>query len=227
MRIIIGKKFREYLKSNNYNQVFLTEGIGVAGFLADEFASPLTIAGLLQELEKAGIGVEDGKDDIQRLNNVLSCQGFYKSFPKIKLGAKAKELLNREASLSPSSLRQLNRLIIEKAYPGKCPKSQGMSYPSKCIFIFSKREWDRINAKFAKVFGSEKMLAEKFFDMFNKNVITINLEKTRYIDIPKKLQKKAGIKQDVFVVGKENRIEIWAKNKRYPVLSNNYVVLSQ
>ena len=130
MRITIGSEFRKYLKSNNYNQVFITEG-------------------------------------------------------------------------------------------------RGMGSPAKCIFILSEEEWGRIKAKFAKLFvNKKKTLAAKFNDMFFKNTITMDMTKAKHIDIPCYLQKRVGIKQDVFVIGKDDRIEIWPKNKQRPVLNDGWVLLS-
>ncbi len=146
MRVTISPRFRQYLKYYDYDQVVLTQGIGESGFFAGEFVAPMTIKGLLRELSKIDIKAYEGKDDIQRLNSVLNSQRLYESFPGIRWGKKVKDLISHESKLSRGEHMLFNRLIMEKVYPEKCPKRQWMSYPAKCLFMFSKDQWEGVSS---------------------------------------------------------------------------------
>lgn len=92
-------------------------------FSPNDFRGGLTTAGLLQEIEKSGIKLPDGKSDIEKLNNLLKRRGLYKEFVGLNLPKNVVDLISKESNLEVTKLMHLNRIIIEEAYPGKCPKS--------------------------------------------------------------------------------------------------------
>ena len=104
-------------------------------FTADEFIAndvPLGMesldkfpsSALLGAIEKAGITMPNKdkvRGDLYKLNCILKMKNLHNKFPKLKLPHDATNLIKRE-KLSKKDLIQLNRHILESAFPHQCPK---------------------------------------------------------------------------------------------------------
>jgi len=103
-------------------------------FTADEFIAndlPLGMENLdklpsfalLSAIEKAGIPMPNKdkvRGDLNKLNHILKMKNLHNKFPKLRLPTKTTNLLKRE-KLSKNDLIQLNRLVLETAFPNQCP----------------------------------------------------------------------------------------------------------
>ena len=91
------------------------------GFSEIQFTETLTASGLIRAIIDSGIFMPNGKNDIDRLNNLLHTKGLYKKFPNLPLPAEATDLINREAQLEEIELVKLNQIVLEAAYPQYIP----------------------------------------------------------------------------------------------------------
>jgi len=92
------------------------------GFLVGEFVGPFTTRDLIAAITADGIEVPKATSEIESLNNLLSGSSLRSKFPRISLSKETEDFLKRELTLNSEERKQLNRLILEAAYPLKCPK---------------------------------------------------------------------------------------------------------
>lgn len=80
------------------------------------------------------------------------------------------------------------------------------------ISIFSENEWNRQRHKFGSIFP-RKHEREQMLELLFQDPVGIDLESNGYtaMNIPDELQKWAGIKCDVIIIVRSNRIEVWSK----------------
>lgn len=100
-------------------------------FLPGEFSGQFTIRGLLEAIAAHGIEIPQARPgkpqltDIQALNKLLAKKSIYDNFPHLALPAEAMALLqklHRQQALLSEQQIQLNRQILQTAFPDKCPK---------------------------------------------------------------------------------------------------------
>jgi dsDNA-binding SOS-regulon protein len=96
---------------------------GSSSFSLGEFTDILLASELINTIENSGISVPNGKDDVARLNSLLKIKQLRHYFLDLQLPLLAHDLIKREKELTENELVQLNRLVLEKAYPQQCPKN--------------------------------------------------------------------------------------------------------
>ncbi len=79
-----------------------------------------------------------------------------------------------------------------------------------CLYVYSQKEWDRIEEKFQEVNTTTKD-ARKFMRFFFAGAATCEVDKQGRILIPSVLREFAGLQKDVVLVGVLSKIEIWDK----------------
>jgi DNA-binding transcriptional regulator/RsmH inhibitor MraZ len=90
---------------------------------------------------------------------------------------------------------------------------------AKCLNVFTEKEWNRQEKKLKSTFNSKQSKA--FAEKFSGRAGRVNLAGREYSDIPvpEELQKWI-ILEDVVLVARSNRIEIWTKNDWEKSLTN-------
>jgi len=107
------------------NRVLATLRIGSSpGFLTNEFHGRITIHGLLNAIKADDIAVPEAATEIEQLNRLLGGSSLYPKFKAVALSKEAERLVARESRLSGNRRMRLNRLLLEAAYPLKCPKQE-------------------------------------------------------------------------------------------------------
>ena len=81
-----------------------------------------------------------------------------------------------------------------------------------CLFVFTKKEWSRISLGLAKsnLLQSDNRSFARFFFGGAVEVVTDNLGR---ILIPDFLKEYADLKNEVVIIGVQNRLELWNKTK--------------
>ena len=116
-------------KGRDFNVHIVELGNITYKFLPTEFndkneQSPFSASALLKEILKKRILLPNKKwlrGDLTKLNHFLKMKDLYSKFPRIKLPTAAVEILNKKAKTREEYL-QLNRAILEAAFPDHCPK---------------------------------------------------------------------------------------------------------
>jgi hypothetical protein len=99
------------------------ESANSTAFLNDEFTNSYSAGGLVAAIKSVGVDIPPGKDDVAKLNALLNGNSLQKRFSRLGLSPEGAELMHRAAPLSAEEQKRLNRLILEAAYPDKCPRS--------------------------------------------------------------------------------------------------------
>lgn len=109
------------------------------------------------------------------------------------------------------SIDEKNRLVV----PSKFREEIGNEFIitrglDKCLFIYSKIEWERIVNKL-KTLPFTKKDARNFTRFFLSGACICELDKSGRVCITSPLIEYAGIAKDCVIIGANDRIEIWAK----------------
>lgn len=105
---------------------FIANDLPVGMENLDKFPS----AALLSAIEKAGITTHNKdkvRGDLYQLNCILKIKNLHHKFPKLKLPPEATNLIKHE-KLSKKELIQLNRMVLETAFPINALKFPKTSY---------------------------------------------------------------------------------------------------
>lgn len=81
-----------------------------------------------------------------------------------------------------------------------------------CLFVFTKKEWSRISDGLAKsnlLQSNNRSFARFFFG----GAVEVNTDNLGRILIPDFLKEYAELKNEVVIIGVQNRLEIWNKTK--------------
>jgi len=92
--------------------------------LDPEHLNRFPASALLNEIKKAGIKIPDrekARDAIYKLNCILKTENLRNKFKNTTLPPEAANLIGRKKLLK-MELTQLNRIILEAAFPNLCPK---------------------------------------------------------------------------------------------------------
>ena len=100
-------------------------GSGSSRFILDEFKGAFTIRDLIAALTADGIEAPKAPSEIESLNTLLSGSVLHSRFPHVSIPKDAECLIERESTLNPEERMELNRFILEAAYPLRCPKKTG------------------------------------------------------------------------------------------------------
>lgn len=111
------------------------------------------------------------------------------------------------------SLDEKGRIIIPKNYREELGESfivtRGLE---NCLFVYAMSEWNKIVEKLKKLPFTKKD-ARNFTRFFLSGATVVELDKQGRINIASPLMDYASLEKDCVVVGVNDRIEIWSKDK--------------
>ena len=81
-----------------------------------------------------------------------------------------------------------------------------------CLFIYSEKEWEKVVSKL-KSLPFTKKDARSFTRMFLSGATTEEFDKQGRIKITKQLKDYASLTKDCVVIGVNDRLELWSKEK--------------
>ena len=88
-----------------------------------------------------------------------------------------------------------------------------------CLFIYPKEEWGNIIKKYKELPNTKE--ARNFLRIFLSGATELNLDKQGRINITSSLMKFASLKKDCVIIGMNERLEIWSKEKWQEFIDNN------
>ncbi|MDD3048623.1 MAG: division/cell wall cluster transcriptional repressor MraZ [Bacilli bacterium] len=94
-----------------------------------------------------------------------------------------------------------------------------------CLFVYPKNEWDSIISKL-KVLPFTKKDARIFMRFFLSSAIECEFDKQGRINITSPLADYAGLTKECVVIGVNDRLEVWNKEKFEEVFKGNEENLS-
>jgi len=92
-------------------------------------------------------------------------------------------------------------------------------FDEKCLFMFSKENWKKLQEKILSGPIAKKNLQE-FSRWFFSSAREAEIDPQGRIKIPAGLEEHAGLVRDIVLVGVSDRIEIWSKEKWEKYYSN-------
>lgn len=111
------------------------------------------------------------------------------------------------------SLDEKGRIIIPKNYREELGESfivtRGLE---NCLFVYAMSEWNKIVEKLKKLPFTKKD-ARNFTRFFLSGATIVELDKQGRINISSPLMDYASLEKECVVVGVNDRIEIWSKDK--------------
>lgn len=124
------------------------------------------------------------------------------------------------------NLDEKNRIII----PSKLREELGEKIIitrglEDCLFIYSEQEWDLIISKL-KTLPFTKKDARNFTRMFLSGASVTEFDKQGRIKITNPLQEYASLQKECIIIGVNDRLEIWSKEKWNNFVNNNKNELS-
>lgn len=124
------------------------------------------------------------------------------------------------------SVDEKGRIII----PSKFREELGFNFIitkglDGCLFVYPKKEWDKIVAKL-EVLPFTKKDARTFMRFFLSGATECEFDKQGRINITNPLIEYAGLDKDCVVIGVNDRLEIWDKDKFNGYFESNQEYLS-
>lgn len=111
------------------------------------------------------------------------------------------------------SLDEKGRIIIPKNYREELGESfivtRGLE---NCLFVYAMPEWNKIVEKLKKLPFTKKD-ARNFTRFFLSGAMVVELDKQGRINITSPLAEYASLQKECIIVGVNDRIEIWSKDK--------------
>jgi len=125
------------------------------------------------------------------------------------------------------NLDEKGRLII----PAKFREEIGNSFIvtkglDGCLFVYSLIEWDKIMAKF-KTLSFTKKDARTFARFFLASASVCEFDRQGRINLINTLTLYAGIKKECVIIGVNDRLEIWAKDRYDDLMADNIEQLDE
>ncbi|MCM1371334.1 MAG: division/cell wall cluster transcriptional repressor MraZ [Clostridium sp.] len=80
-----------------------------------------------------------------------------------------------------------------------------------CLFIYPKSDWQQIIAKYKELPNTKD--ARNFMRFFLSGAIECELDKQGRVNINQPLMNYANLEKDCVIIGVNDRIEIWSKNR--------------
>lgn len=119
------RDFRQDVFAKLTNQVLLAQIINCSSsFVLDEFKRPFTPHDLLEAIIADGIEVPAAQSELERLNKLLTGTSLQRKFPDNPFTPMPENLCKADSKFTSEEREQYNRLILEAAYPSKCPRSE-------------------------------------------------------------------------------------------------------
>lgn len=93
-----------------------------------------------------------------------------------------------------------------------------------CLFIYPKNEWDKVINKYRELPNTKD--ARNFMRFFLSGATTNELDKQGRINIANSLIKYAGLQKDCVIIGVNERLEVWDKERWNNFIDANEDVIS-
>ncbi len=119
------------------------------------------------------------------------------------------------------SIDDKNRLII----PSKLRNELGNEAVitrglDKCLFIYSKKEWESIVSKLSNLPFTKKSVRD-FNRFFLSSASTIVFDKMGRVNLSHSLLNYANLTKECVIIGVNDRVEVWDKNEFDTFISSN------
>ena len=119
------------------------------------------------------------------------------------------------------SIDDKNRLII----PSKLRNELGNEAVitrglDKCLFIYSKKEWESIVSKLSNLPFTKKSVRD-FNRFFLSSASTIVFDKMGRVSLSQSLLNYANLNKECVIIGVNDRVEVWDKNEFDTFISSN------
>lgn len=119
------------------------------------------------------------------------------------------------------SIDDKNRLII----PSKLRNELGNEAVitrglDKCLFIYSKKEWESIVSKLSNLPFTKKSVRD-FNRFFLSSASTIVFDKMGRVNLSQSLLNYANLTKEYVIIGVNDRVEVWDKNEFDTFISSN------
>ena len=88
-----------------------------------------------------------------------------------------------------------------------------------CLFIYPKDEWNNIAKKYKELPNTKD--ARNYLRFFLSGAVVTEFDKQGRINITQPLIKYADLTKDCIIIGVNERLEIWSKDRWEDFLSNN------
>lgn len=88
-----------------------------------------------------------------------------------------------------------------------------------CLFVYPKKEWQDIISKYRELPNTRD--ARNFMRFFLSGATECDFDKQGRINIPTPLNTYAGIKKECVIIGVNERLEIWAKERWNTFMEEN------
>ena len=93
-----------------------------------------------------------------------------------------------------------------------------------CLFLYHKCEWDKIIAKYKEL--PETKDKRQFMRIFLSGATICEYDKQGRINIPNPLIEFAKLEKDCIIIGVDEKLEIWSKERWEEFIANNEENLS-
>ena len=88
-----------------------------------------------------------------------------------------------------------------------------------CLFIYPKDEWENIINKYRELPNTRD--ARNFMRFFLSGAVTCEVDKQGRINIPSPLASHAFLKKECVIIGVNERLEVWDKQRWDEFITNN------
>ena len=93
-----------------------------------------------------------------------------------------------------------------------------------CLFVYPYNEWNNIITKYKELPNTKD--ARNFMRFFLSGATECEFDKQGRINIPTPLSKYAGLEKDCIIIGVNDRLEVWSKDRWEEFIANNEDSLS-
>lgn len=93
-----------------------------------------------------------------------------------------------------------------------------------CLFLYPKKEWDRIISKYKELPDTKDK--RQFMRIFLSGATICEYDKQGRINIPNPLIEFAKLEKDCIIIGVDEKLEIWSKERWEEFIANNEENLS-
>ncbi len=94
-----------------------------------------------------------------------------------------------------------------------------------CLFVYPKTEWDLIIQKYKQLPDTKDR--RYFMRIFLSGATICELDKQGRVNIPMPLVEYASLEKDCIIIGVDERLEVWSKERWDSFISNNEANLSE
>lgn len=118
------------------------------------------------------------------------------------------------------TIDEKGRLII----PAKVREDLGVSFIltrglDGCLFIYPKNEWEHVIEKYRELPNTKE--ARNFMRFFLSGASTCELDKQGRVNIADPLKEYADLRKDCVIIGVNDRLEIWSKDRFQNFMDEN------